>query len=82
MRRLVSGMEIPGLLKKKGKNDNMITRFVKSQVSEFWRGELEARTIPLGVWIGGYRLEKQLLLSFKSWLVFLVEFRSVVYAVT
>ena len=46
-------------------------------VSKFWRGLLEARTTPLGIWIGRYRL---LLLSFKSWLSRRVSIRSVLIA--
>ena len=55
-----------------------MTRIVKSRMSRFSRGVLEASTMLLGIWIARYWSDLQLVL--KPWASILAEFRGVLYA--
>ena len=70
-----SSIEIAGLLKKK-----MKTRIVKSRMSRFSRGLLEARTMLLGIWIARYWPVSDLRLVLKPWASILAEFGGGLYA--
>ena len=56
------------------------TRIVKSRMSRFSRGVLEASTMLLGIWIARCWLVSDLKLVLKPWASILAEFRGVLYA--
>ena len=57
-----------------------MTRIVKSRMSRFWRGVLEASTMLLGIWIARYWPVSDLRLVLKPWASILAEFSGVLYA--
>ena len=81
-----SSIEIAGLLKKKKMKKKMkkmkkkMTRIVKSRMSRFSRGVLEANTMLLGIWITRYWLVSDLRLGLKPWASILAEFSGILYA--
>ena len=57
-----------------------MTRIVKSCMSRFSRGVLEASTMLLGIWIDRYWPVSDLRLVLKPWASILAEFGGVLYA--
>ena len=57
-----------------------MTRIVKSRMSRFSLGVLEASTMLLGIWIARCWLVSDLQLVLKPWASILAEFRGVLYA--
>ena len=74
-----SSIEIADLLKKK-KMKRKMTIIVKSRMSRFSRGVLEASTMLLGIWIARYWLVSDLRLGLKPWASILAEFSGILYA--